>query len=65
MTTLETMLTLTESETNDLRAMKARLPFRAWFAVKPAGDTAMIVDSRRKANKLAKEYAPAAIYSAQ
>lgn len=58
-------LELTEQERNDLLAIKRYRPFRAWFAVKPANQSAIIVDSLRKAKNHAAKFAPAAIYAAQ
>lgn len=54
---------LTDADRDQYANLRAHFPFRKWFIVKPEQGETMIVDSRRKANRLAREHAPAAIYS--
>jgi hypothetical protein len=57
--------TLTPENTSDLKRLKSWSPFLAWFGVKTASGEFCCFNSRRKANKFAKENAPAAIFAAQ
>ena len=58
-------LELTDADREDYRCLREHFPFRKWFIVKPEMHDTMIVDSLRKAKRLAKEHAPAAIYTGE
>lgn len=53
---------LLESEIAEARRMKDMLPFRDWHIVKPEVGETLYTDTKRRATRLAKQHAPAAIY---